>query len=353
MSVKVDPIVLNGAHGEGGGALLRTAVAMAALTQQPLRLHNVRGALRKPGVTSEDLTVIEAFADCSAARLDGAQVASMQFAFEPTRPPAPLRAAFDVHAHEKGVVPGNALIVLTSLLPVLARAGAYSDLTVRGETHNQNTIGYDAFERSTLALMRRFGLYVAPRLVAPGFGYGGHGEVAAEVEPSSLEPVDWPARGELRSVHAVVTGGDMPEVELEKAAKRIRHLADEAGLDIESETVALASRNKGATVTVWAEFETGIGSGTAALQRGGRIEDVADNAFYRFLEWYKTDATVDAFLADQVLLVAAQTDGRTVLTVPKITRRLTTMAWVVRLFMPIHITILGRLGEPGTLTIER
>ncbi|MCH7945038.1 MAG: hypothetical protein IIC73_03365, partial [Armatimonadetes bacterium] len=53
MSVKVDPVVLNGAHGEGGGALLRTAVAMASLTQQPLRLHNVRGSLRKPGVTSE------------------------------------------------------------------------------------------------------------------------------------------------------------------------------------------------------------------------------------------------------------------------------------------------------------
>ena len=353
MSVKVDPIVLNGAHGEGGGALLRTAVAMAALTQQPLRLHNVRGSLRKPGVTSEDLTVIEAFADCVDAKLDGAEVGSMQFAFDPSRAPAPLQGKYDVHAHEKGVVPGNALIVLTSLLPILARAGAYSDLTVCGETHNQNTICYDAFERSTLSLMRRFGLYVAPRLIAPGFGYGGHGEVAAEVEPSSLQPVDWPERGELRSGHAVVTGGDMPEVELEKAANKISELADEAGLDIEIETVALVSRSKGATVTVWAEFEQGIGSGVAALQRGGRIEVVAENAFYRFLEWFETDATVDAFLADQVLLVAAQTEGRTVLTVPKVTRRLTTMAWVVRLFLPIHITILGRLGEPGTLTIER
>ena len=353
MSVTVDPIVLNGAHGEGGGALLRTAVAMASLLQQPLRLHNVRGALRKPGVTSEDLTVIEAFADSTDAKLDGAEVGSMQFAFEPARPPAPLKGTHDVHAHEKGVVPGNALIVLTSLLPVLAAARGYSDLTVCGETHNQNTIGYDAFERSTLALMRRFGLYVAPRLVAPGFGYGGHGEVAAEVEPSSLEPVDWPARGELRSVQAVVTGGDMPADALEKAAKRIRALADERGLAVETETVALASRTKGATVTVWAEFETGLGSGTAALRRGTQIEDVADAAFHRFLDWFDTEATVDAFLADQVLLVAAQTDGRTVLTVPKITRRLTTMAWVVRLFLPIHITILGRLGEPGTLTIER
>ena len=115
----------------------------------------------------------------------------------------------------------------------------------------------------------------------------------------------------------------------------------------------MTSKTRGATVTVWAEFENGFGGGTAALKREGTIEEAAEGAFHRFFEWFSGDATVDAFLADQLLLVALQAEGRTVFKTPVETRRLLTMAWVVRQFMPIHITVLGREGEPGTVTIER
>lgn len=40
---KMKPIVLEGRTGEGGGQLVRLAVALAALTSQPVKITNVRG----------------------------------------------------------------------------------------------------------------------------------------------------------------------------------------------------------------------------------------------------------------------------------------------------------------------
>lgn len=353
MPAPLDPIVLNGSHGEGGGALLRTAVAMSSLTQQPLHVHSVRGGLRKPGLTPEDLTFIDVLGDSTRAEVEGLGVGSDELKFTPRSLPRPVSGRYDVHVHQKGKVPGNAQIVLTGLVPILARAGGYSDVSVCAETHNEKTVGYDAFERSTLPALRRFGLYAAPRLIEPGFGYGARGEVMLEVEPSGLSAVEWGSRGDLVAAGATVSCGAMSERDGEAAASCVRALAGKKRIELEYDVVSLASKSKGATVTVWAEFERGFGSGTAALSHEGTIEETASLAFHRFCEWFETDYTVDPFLADQLLLVAAQAEGRTVFTTPLITQRFTTMAWAVRQFMPIHITVLGREGEPGTVTIER
>ena len=348
-----DPITLNGSYGEGGGALLRTAVAVASLTQQPLHIYSVRGALRKPGLTSEDLTFIDALGDCTRAEVEGAGLESDELKFRPRSLPRPLVSSYDVGAHEKGKVPGNALILLTAMIPILARSGGYSEVAVRAETHNEKTIGFDAFDRVTVPAFQRFGLYAFGRLVAPGFGYGSKGEVAVEVEPSLPNPVEWADRGALLRLGAAVSTGDLGEAAGAAAAAALSEVSKSRGLDLEVDLAALSSKSKGATVTVWAEFERGFGSGSAALGREGTIEETATLAFHRFTEWFDTDATVDPYLADQLLLVAAQAEGKTVFTTHMVTQRLLTMAWVVRQFLPIHITVLGQEGGPGTVTIER
>lgn len=45
------PIVLDGKTGEGGGQLVRVAVALSALTTQPVKITNIRG--NRSGKTGE------------------------------------------------------------------------------------------------------------------------------------------------------------------------------------------------------------------------------------------------------------------------------------------------------------
>jgi RNA 3'-terminal phosphate cyclase (ATP) len=80
---------------------------------------------------------------------------------------------------------------------------------------------------------------------------------------------------------------------------------------------------------------------------------VVDQAIEQFLEWYQTSATVDPFLADHLLLPAVLCEEPSLFTVSRVTPRLLTMAWVIKQFFPIHLTILGIEGEPGTVRISR
>ncbi|NIR61713.1 MAG: RNA 3'-phosphate cyclase, partial [Gammaproteobacteria bacterium] len=38
----MDQLVIDGAHGEGGGQILRTAVTLSVITQRPIRIENIR-----------------------------------------------------------------------------------------------------------------------------------------------------------------------------------------------------------------------------------------------------------------------------------------------------------------------
>lgn len=84
-----------------------------------------------------------------------------------------------------------------------------------------------------------------------------------------------------------------------------------------------------------------------------KIETVVEHAIDAFLPWFKSEATVDPFLADQILLPAAIAESPTTYTTSRVTQRLITMAWVIKQFLPIHITVFGRDGEPGKVTISR
>lgn len=347
-----EPIVINGSHGEGGGALLRTALVMSALTQIPLRIHNIRGALRKPGLNSEDLLVLAILSASCRAEVEGDDLGSLDVRFAPSRPPRAVDQRFDIGAYEKGSVSGSAPVVVESVLPVLIRAGAYSRLSVLGETHGQNTLGFDAFERSALSAHRAQGVCAFPSLVSAGYGTGAVGEMRLDIEPSLPNSVDWSGRGDLVKCGAVVSYSDLSD---DIAARGVRHLRKglvDMSAEADIEAMALPSKGAGISVTVFAEYENGRGSATVNGQRGVKIENVVDNAIRAFEEWVRSGASVDPFLADQMLLLGIQAQGKTVYSTQRVTRRLTTMVWVSKQFMPLHMTVKGAEGFPGVVSIE-
>lgn len=346
-------IDLNGAHGEGGGALVRTALVVSALTNQPVHIRNVRGALRKPGLTSEDLTVMKALAAACQGELEGDEVGAANIAFSPRRAPLALKEKLDVQAFEKGQTPGNALVVGHTLLPVLARAHGMSSLGLAGETHNTGAMTFDAFELGAGHVHRAQGLYTFPALVSSGFGFAGRGEVNIEVEPSVLEPLSWKVRGALQSVGARICWTDTPTDQVAVVKDTLAELLRIKGIEGEIEEIPLHGKAPGLCATIYAQYECGAGVSSVCLGRGVKPGEVASAVFSQFLNWWDSSATVDAYLADQMLIPACFAHGKTFYSTPQITRRLITMTWVVKQFLPIKITVLGREGEAGTVAIDR
>ena len=345
-------VVIDGMHGEGGGALVRTCLVMSALTQQPVKIQNVRAASKYPGLDVEDLTLLGALASICRAETVGAEIGSNVVSFLPTSKPCGFKG--EVPAPRNDVNRGsNALVILGSLLPALARSGVYSTLLVEGETYGSNAISYDYFANVTLAAFRKAGLYAFPELNLAGFGRESRGLVAIDVEPSALSGIDWSDRGSLRSVNATVATSAIPASVGERIVSHLKNLAQSGGLKINAEHIEVEGRGPGAFVTAWAVYERGMGGGTAMGSRGIRGETLAQFAFEEMFDWMSSSATTGPFLADQILLPLVLAETPSTFSVSRLTLRFLTIVWVIKQFTPIHITVRGVENGPGVVRIEK
>lgn len=345
-------IVINGSHGEGGGALVRTAIAVSSLTQIPVRIHHVRGGTRKPGLTCEDLTFIAAATMMTSGEQDNVELGSLDFVFQPLKRLKPLRGTFDPKDFHEGKIPGNALMIAQSLLPLCVRAGGYNYFKIRGETFNPNTLVFDGFLRGTLAAHALQGIYATATQIKPGWGFAGHGEVDFEIEPSVINPINATQKGEFRKLTACVSHAHMHGDLVEKGIQRIRALAKENGLKIEIESLEVGGQEAGFHAYLQAEYEQGFGSGQAFAMRGLRPDQVVETAWEQLANYMEATGAFDPFLADQLLVPAAFAEGASEFTTTQVTTRLQTIAWIIRQFMPIKITVLGRVGEPGSISVN-
>jgi RNA 3'-terminal phosphate cyclase (ATP) len=352
MTALGSPVLIDGSHGEGGGTLVRTCLVMSCLTQQALRLTRVRGGTKFPGLDFEDLVLLRALAKSCSAEVTGAEVGAETFSFLPTRRPRGLNQNLDLPeggSDRNSSVP----VVLSALIPVLATTGTYSQISLSGETYGNNTLSFDYFNRVTIPALLKLGIYSQADQETAGFGRDGKGHVTLEIEPSAIQPLDWSSRGRLVNCHAVITTAEMSGAVGQRAISHLKKLAENAKVPIDVEVNPVDSRSAGAFVTVWAVTERGMGGCSAMGRRGLRVEHLAQSAFEGVLGWLATDATVDSFLADQILVAACLADGESKFRVDRLTKRFLTSVWVIKQFLPIHVTVHGVEDGPGVVTIKR
>src|SRR5207302_3876550 len=86
---------VDGSHGEGGGQLLRMAVALSVLTEQPIRVMRIRTGRKNPGLAAQHVTAVGALAKLCDAEVDGLQIGSWTITFQ-TWKISPAAYSFDV-----------------------------------------------------------------------------------------------------------------------------------------------------------------------------------------------------------------------------------------------------------------
>lgn len=303
-------LTIDGSHGEGGGQILRSALALAMVTGRPFHIRNIRAGRKKPGLLRQHLTAAVAAAKVSDAQLDGAFIGARELWF---RPQAARAGAY----HFAVGSAGSAALVLQTVLPALLVADGPSSLRLEGGTHNPHAPPVDFLQLAFLPILNRMGPRVQIRLERHGFYPAGGGRFTVEIEPASkLEPVDLRERGEVRRRLARVVVAGLPreigDRELAAIQERLnwpeetcqlRHLAGGHGpgnvlmLEVECREVT--------------EVFTGFG------QRGVRAEAVAQHAA-REAEAYLAApaAAVGTHLADQLLVPFALAGGGSYTTLP-------------------------------------
>jgi RNA 3'-terminal phosphate cyclase (ATP) len=76
-------IRIDGASGEGGGQMLRTALSLSLVTGQAFRIENIRAKREKPGLLRQHLTAVLAAAEVGSGKTEGATLGSKTLEFVP------------------------------------------------------------------------------------------------------------------------------------------------------------------------------------------------------------------------------------------------------------------------------
>jgi RNA 3'-terminal phosphate cyclase (ATP) len=193
-------IFIDGSHGEGGGQILRTSLALSMVTGRPFRIEKIRAGRKKPGLLRQHLTAVNAAAAVSGAKVTGAHIGAQTLEFSP----GAVRAAD--YSFAVGTA-GSATLVLQTILPALMTASGASRVTVEGGTHNPAAPPFDFLVKAFLPLLNRMGAAVSAELVRPGFYPAGGGRIRVSVNPvKNPQPLDLTHRGDIqgRRVRAVI-----------------------------------------------------------------------------------------------------------------------------------------------------
>src|SRR5687767_11358777 len=74
---------IDGSEGEGGGQVLRTCLALSAVTGMPFEIERIRANRAKPGLMRQHLTAAQAMATICGGRLEGDAPGSQSLRFHP------------------------------------------------------------------------------------------------------------------------------------------------------------------------------------------------------------------------------------------------------------------------------
>src|SRR3990170_3008664 len=76
---------IDGNYGEGGGQILRTALALSMVLQKPIEMFNIRKGRKNSGLAPQHLTSVNACAKISEAMAEGNKLKSEELKFYPKK----------------------------------------------------------------------------------------------------------------------------------------------------------------------------------------------------------------------------------------------------------------------------
>lgn len=294
-------IQIDGSQGEGGGQILRTALALSMITGQAFELINIRAGRRKSGLMRQHLVCVQASQEISQAYVEGAELHSQRLYFKPQQIKSG-KYQFQIGSA------GSTTLVLQTLLPALLLQNQASELTISGGTHNPLAPTADFIEQCFLPVLKKLGIKAEFKLNKAGFFPVGAGEIHIKIQPwqhrNKLILLD---RGALQSIGAFAAVLNLSE-EAQIAERELVTLNKKLKLDTQKQ-FRLNGISQGNTLYVKIEYENNVQLFTALGEMRKSAEQIANHLAEQVTQYMKSNAAVDEYLADQLLLPLALGQG--------------------------------------------
>ena len=317
---------IDGSYGEGGGQIIRTAIAMSAIKQIPIKITNIRANRSKPGLQAQHLTGVKAAAELCNAKVKGAELGSTEIEFSPGK----IKTGgfrFDIGTA------GSITLVLQTLIPICAFAPGVVRLEIRGGTHALHAPPIEYFQNVFCDYAEKFGLIVTANVEKYGFFPKGGGVVKVEVKPAkSYKPINLTERGKLLNLKVFsIASEDLKSANV--ADRQVAGFRQNIKPDfvVKPFTEYTKTLSTGSAVYAHALYSNCKLGCSALGERGKKAEDVGRECAVDLLKEINSEATVDKHLADQLIPFLGLFGGEFVTS--DITEHTKTNVWVVEKFI--------------------
>ncbi|KPI34306.1 RNA 3'-terminal phosphate cyclase [Cyphellophora attinorum] len=328
-------IALDGATLEGGGQLVRVALALSAIRCIPIRIENIRAgrASRNAvgGLKESHLAALNWLADACRAKLSDVAVGSQSFTFRPLM----RRAQTIVNLPAKSTIelkkPGSVWLILQAILPfiVFSTNLPLLELTIKGGTNVSSSMSGEYVQQVLIPTLDRLGLpKIEVAIPRRGWadGIDGVGEASIRVSrPTAtafrLSSFDLVERGDITSLSVTILAHSRSFADAIFSAIG-RTLAAYALLDNPLPTPSLNFKQSGSSsrtyVLIVAHTSEGYRLGRDVLYgrkvknvgvEAALAETIANDVVRQIAREVHSGSCVDEYMEDQLVIWQALATG--------------------------------------------
>jgi RNA 3'-phosphate cyclase len=313
----VEFVQVNGSEGEGGGQILRTAIAFSVIQGRPVRIDKIRAGREVPGLKRQHLSALSVLAEVFGGELTGAVEGSRMVTF------IPGEQRLEAFSYDMGTA-ASITLVLQAVIPAIALTRSRLKLTLTGGTDVPWSPTYDYFERVVRGAYRSVGIQFEITAERRGYYPRGGGMVTALIEPSgSVSPLELTERKPIPGVKLLSRCGRLPRHVAERQLYAASALLEKSGIGVlEADLSEEEADSPGSSVLAY-HVGSGAFLGSDSIGARGRpAEEVGRDAAERFAATARSGACLDSNLADMVLPLLSMASGPSKVAIPTISSHL-------------------------------
>ncbi len=318
-------IDIDGSYGEGGGQVLRTALALASIIGADISISNIRANRPNPGIKAQHLASIETLAKMCDANVEGLHKGSKQITYSPMEIRG-IDLCIDIGTA------GSITLLLQCIMPAAIYSKENVKLIVKGGTDVAWSPSIDYLQNVTSKALQKMKYKSNMEMIDRGYYPEGGGMVKIEIEPSKIKGYDFEKLRE--DISGVSHCSKLPEHVAQRQASSATDVLKKEGFDCDIITDCADYRSRGSGITLWSGFAGSISLG----KKGLASEKVGQIAANGLLENLHSESAVDIHLADQLIPFLGLAEKGS-LTTSQLSGHLKTNIWLTEQILDVKFEI--------------